>query len=747
MSFSNPVRLENYGDSIIREEPRVRPVVNDLPIPAPNDGNGLRNALGLGVFEDDYLEDPWGAAVRHAICVNALIRAGSSEHYENGMRSLLAEARQVAESQRGAEAVRRIYEGLRSDYVTPPVWRRLSPFILPRRISLHALVYVTAGHAREASVEDGHSAYNGLNARFIVVDGGLLPFTDFESVVQYFQSAQATKKEARSDCLLPRIASDVWPAPDWDELAAADPWGAALQHAVYGQIHVSPYHTANLQLDWNHRVGAAGGPDELLEQFNRLRGKEAERFLIKGLAGGEPTAFLNAFYTTPLNVSLLALQFLCTGKVPFRGIQHNPKDEGKHILLRRRPLALLPLHRDHFSLKPSQPVPQPGSFQSLLWQTNKDTAAPNISNAERTHAANPSEYAHRRFSVQPDLRNGYAVVHPLGTNALRFDHRMRSFRDKQAAVDWLDKPGSLAHLVRELKRTVETPFDPDFYQAFDWSGYHRAGPPRRTGDISVTGFVSTYRPRALQFGIDSNQADRQQMLNLLFDQCADLATLLDVSPELLFGNGKLGIVIGSNHFSHSACFLRRGASVLLSKRAGALGLFHEWFHAIDSQTIHTEIQRSLRTAALLPAPVLLPGDKDPYADWGSQAVLSTLLGASEAATEIEDCPFVRRSKQRDRYRIPQDNWFPDYFYTCSEMGARAFESAVSHLAPKQGITGSIEHLAQHESYWHDAGRFDRYPWLSQDERAAYAEPIVTIARHILDQIVACPNSVTLLRGP
>ena len=88
--------------------------------------------------------------------------------------------------------------------------------------------------------------------------------------------------------------------------------------------------------------------------------------------------------------------------------------------------------------------------------------------------------------------------------------------------------------------------------------------------------------RGAEFGLWTNDGDRQQSLNQAFDGLHDLARILNVPPKALSLNGELGIAFGARGSGKFAAHYEPSRIVInLTKTSGAGALAHEWAHAMD----------------------------------------------------------------------------------------------------------------------------------------------------------------------
>ena len=140
---------------------------------------------------------------------------------------------------------------------------------------------------------------------------------------------------------------------------------------------------------------------------------------------------------------------------------------------------------------------------------------------------------------------------------------------KEAAEAW-----AKAAAVKARKEDPKRPFNPDV---------KRTGPDYRNGrDVTGDELLSEFGFRGAEFGLWTNDGDRQQSLNQAFDGLHDLARILNVSPKALSLNGELGIAFGARGSGKFAAHYEPSRVVInLTKTSGAGALAHEWAHAMD----------------------------------------------------------------------------------------------------------------------------------------------------------------------
>lgn len=116
-------------------------------------------------------------------------------------------------------------------------------------------------------------------------------------------------------------------------------------------------------------------------------------------------------------------------------------------------------------------------------------------------------------------------------------------------------------------------------------GVVRTGTDFRDGrDVTPDDLVTHFGFRGVQFGNWTDQKDRQQSINHVFDAFMDLADVLKLHPLALSLNGELGLAFGARGSGSFAAHYECAQVVInLTKTSGAGSVAHEWAHALDDR--------------------------------------------------------------------------------------------------------------------------------------------------------------------
>jgi hypothetical protein len=150
------------------------------------------------------------------------------------------------------------------------------------------------------------------------------------------------------------------------------------------------------------------------------------------------------------------------------------------------------------------------------------------------------------------------------------DYRILSEHSSQEVAEAWAK----AAAVKSRKEDPKRPYNADV---------KRTGPDYRKGrDVTGDELLAEFGFRGAEFGLWTNDSDRQQSLNQAFDGLHDLARILNVPPKAISLNGELGIAFGARGSGKFAAHYEPSRIVInLTKTSGAGALAHEWAHAMD----------------------------------------------------------------------------------------------------------------------------------------------------------------------
>ncbi|MDH5757834.1 MAG: hypothetical protein OEZ55_14340, partial [Nitrospinota bacterium] len=106
---------------------------------------------------------------------------------------------------------------------------------------------------------------------------------------------------------------------------------------------------------------------------------------------------------------------------------------------------------------------------------------------------------------------------------------------------------------------------------------------RNGRDIKGEDLLESFKFRGIEYGNWVDQVERQKSLNLAYDSLMDLADTLNIPPDALSLNGRLGLAFGARGRGHFAAHYEPVRLVInLTKISGGGSLAHEWAHALDN---------------------------------------------------------------------------------------------------------------------------------------------------------------------
>ena len=112
--------------------------------------------------------------------------------------------------------------------------------------------------------------------------------------------------------------------------------------------------------------------------------------------------------------------------------------------------------------------------------------------------------------------------------------------------------------------------------------YYRNGQQYRQTDVSFADIRRQFGFRAIHIGRWVTQQEQIKAANLIFDALMDLATILQVPPQVLSLRNTLSLAFGTGGQPGVQAHYELNRHMLaLAKNAGAGALAHEWFHAFD----------------------------------------------------------------------------------------------------------------------------------------------------------------------
>ncbi|MDH5511471.1 MAG: hypothetical protein OEZ32_14115, partial [Nitrospinota bacterium] len=106
---------------------------------------------------------------------------------------------------------------------------------------------------------------------------------------------------------------------------------------------------------------------------------------------------------------------------------------------------------------------------------------------------------------------------------------------------------------------------------------------RNGKDVQGDDLLKTFGFRGIEYGNWVDQAERQKSLNMAYDSLMDLADTLNIPPDAMSLNGKLGLAFGARGRGRAAAHYEPVKLVInLTKLSGGGSLAHEWGHALDN---------------------------------------------------------------------------------------------------------------------------------------------------------------------
>ncbi|EWH10320.1 hypothetical protein DS2_08600 [Catenovulum agarivorans DS-2] len=112
--------------------------------------------------------------------------------------------------------------------------------------------------------------------------------------------------------------------------------------------------------------------------------------------------------------------------------------------------------------------------------------------------------------------------------------------------------------------------------------YYRNGQQYRQADVTFADIRRQFGFRAIHIGRWVTQQEQTKAANLIYDALMDLATILQVPPQVLSLRNTLSLAFGTGgQLGVQAHYELNRNMLALAKNAGAGALAHEWFHAFD----------------------------------------------------------------------------------------------------------------------------------------------------------------------
>lgn len=281
----------------------------------------------------------------------------------------------------------------------------------------------------------------------------------------------------------------------------------------------------------------------------------------------------------------------------------------------------------------------------------------------------------------------------------------------------------------------------------------RTGKDHRQGkDVTADEFLQAFGFRGVEFGnwvkqSGKNARERQDMLNDTYDAFMDLADVLNIPPEALSLNGRLGIGLGSRGSGSANAHFESVRHVInLTKTKGAGALAHEWFHALDNyfarqrgEPVFDGDQNEFRRKSYVtyqpePTMVYKPSyekgriNRITKAEY-DQRVKNNVIKADDWMLDPDHPQGIRpevekafadivhkldESPMRSRSSIIDKGKSDGYWSRIIERGARAFETYVITSMADQGFRNDfLSNVVPVEEF---ARNPDRYPYLTEAEQ-------------------------------
>lgn len=280
--------------------------------------------------------------------------------------------------------------------------------------------------------------------------------------------------------------------------------------------------------------------------------------------------------------------------------------------------------------------------------------------AEQDNASNATSGKKSKINV---YRDRYSKDTYLGWKGASGVLKIKSFDDLGAARDYLEN--NRDEVEQTLQKIKETPSMRKTVNA------ERIGPDRYAENVKPDTFSKTFGFRGVEFGNWVEQTKRQKDLNQAYDGLMDLAEALDLPPQALSLNGKLGLSFGARGKggkNPAAAHYEPGSVVInLTKKAGAGSLAHEWWHALDNYFGNQKSKGEFITDM----PYSMPTDE----------IRPEMASAfKHVRNAIVQSGLPERSKQLDARRSKA------YWATPVEMTARSFETYIIDRLDQQGIS-------------------------------------------------------------
>ena len=446
--------------------------------------------------------------------------------------------------------------------------------------------------------------------------------------------------------------------PDWQALAAAKPWAAAVYHALW--THMPQYHRPipkNGQSDAGQQWAAWAELAEQMHAFGRqLNEEKALAVIMAGVRsenqatkqpegwpalarrtssekwetewaewkwGCQPERQPKLINVDPFELALLAIAYAAGGML----------GHGHRIRVARGRLM--------YDLMPGEPgdyemwfgISYKSARDRLAWSTlllnNACRSTLDFGEAvacfvsycqaagrakrKRPSRRRPMSKRHGPFRIYRtrEPETPYAVGFLVGPKEHRERVILACYRTKEEAERSLRNHPALLKAEKEWHAWPQSHWR-SLIACARWRP-SRKGPKRRNRPVRIEDFQEAFNPRAITFGASVPKKERQRMLNVLYESGLDIAELLDIPTQALFLNGRIGLALGcaGNRSHRWAYYSGKQKFICLTREKGGGSIGHEWFHALDYIT-HEYTGKWLHNDIILPiqrlqsVPLLFP---------------------------------------------------------------------------------------------------------------------------------------------
>lgn len=218
-------------------------------------------------------------------------------------------------------------------------------------------------------------------------------------------------------------------------------------------------------------------------------------------------------------------------------------------------------------------------------------------------------------------------------------------------------------------------------------------------DVSTDELMATFSLRGIQFGESLSTKERQRWVNEAFCALHDLARVIGFKPRWLGlgrGDDRLALAIGARGHGAFAAHYEPGLRVInLTRDSGAGSLAHEWSHALDHYLAQATFAADLPWVS--PETMVTGVLDDVRAGCARPALLQGLDALIAECINREENGFYEAAKRIEELKGARKR----YWTTRSELWARSFESYIQDALTAQDeaspwlVHGTREH-EQHD---------------------------------------------------